>query len=280
MRVFILAEPNLASGVADGLTAAGMDARGEGDVRQVRGFAAEGAVDAIVVHESTPGPTPVQMAPLLRQALGDEAALVLGVSNVRAHDESGPFDATVKLPLATRVLSDRLRRAVHTRRAGDGDTRALLADIEIRHMQLDGQNHYQVLGVKRGAAHDEIVAAWDRLSLALHPDRLRGLTDPNARQRALDVYARVVEAAHVLRDPEARARYDQVHGGRGRTAALLPLDALSDDPRVQKYLRLAKVSILNHDEKMARVHLDFAARMEPENTMLAERLAALTPNED
>jgi hypothetical protein len=82
----------------------------------------------------------------------------------------------------------------------------------------------------------------------------------------------------VLRDPEARAKYDRDRGGGGRTAAALPIDALSDDPRVQKYLRLAKVALVNQDRKMARVHLEFAARMEPDNAMLAERLASLAEN--
>jgi len=279
VRVFILAETVLADRVVHGLADAGFAVEGDADVRQIRGFAAGGDIDAVVVHESAPGPTPETVAPLLRKALGDDTAIVLGVGDVRAHDDDSPFDATVKLPLATRVLADRLRRAVRARRSGGGDARALLADIEIRYVRLSGQDHYEVLGVKPGAAHDEIVAAWDRLSLGLHPDRLRALANPEALQRANDVYARVVEAANVLRDPEARARYDRERGGVGRTAASLPLDELSDNPKVQKYLRLAKVSLLNHDEKMARVHLEFAATMEPDNPLIAERVASLTPNE-
>lgn len=279
MRVFILAAPALAARVAADLQGLGLDALGDADVRSIRGFAAAGPVDAVVAHDSAPGPTPAAVAPVLRRALGDDAALLHGVSAVVAHDETGPFDATIKLPLAPRVCADRIRRAVRDRRAGDGDVRALLADIEIRYVRLAGQDHYDVLGVPKDADHDTIVAAWDRLSLALHPDRLRGVSDERARDHAREIYARAVEAAHVLRDPKARAKYDRDHGGGGRTAASLPLDALSDDPRVQKYLRLAKVSLLNHDRKMARVHLEFAARMEPENAMLAERLATLAADE-
>jgi curved DNA-binding protein CbpA len=67
-----------------------------------------------------------------------------------------------------------------------------------------GPDHYQLLGVARGASREEIAQAWRRRAQAEHPDRWPGEAgEAAARFRAL------AEAYRVLGDPGRRAAYDR-----------------------------------------------------------------------
>jgi curved DNA-binding protein len=64
------------------------------------------------------------------------------------------------------------------------------------------RDYYEVLGVPRGAAADEIQQAYRRLARRYHPDVNK---DPSAEDR----FKEVNEAYQVLSDPDTRARYDR-----------------------------------------------------------------------
>ncbi|MFZ9887351.1 MAG: DnaJ C-terminal domain-containing protein [Myxococcota bacterium] len=68
------------------------------------------------------------------------------------------------------------------------------------------QDYYETLGVKRSSTPEEIKKAYRRLSKEYHPDR-------NKSPGAEETFKKVSEAYEVLKDPQKRARYDQV--GRG-----------------------------------------------------------------
>jgi curved DNA-binding protein len=68
------------------------------------------------------------------------------------------------------------------------------------------QDYYKTLGVERGASQDEIKKAFRGLSMKYHPDR-------NDAAGAEDKFKEVNEAYEVLKDPEKRARYDQLGSG-------------------------------------------------------------------
>jgi molecular chaperone DnaJ len=61
-------------------------------------------------------------------------------------------------------------------------------------------DHYEALGVARGATAAEIRRAYRRLALRLHPDR--------AGPASTEQFQRVSLAYHVLSNPTARASYD------------------------------------------------------------------------
>ncbi|HZO65149.1 MAG: DnaJ C-terminal domain-containing protein [Kribbellaceae bacterium] len=65
----------------------------------------------------------------------------------------------------------------------------------------DRRDFYEVLGVKRDAAPDEIQRAYRKLARTYHPDINK---DPQAENR----FKEVSEAYDVLSDPEQRKRYD------------------------------------------------------------------------
>lgn len=73
-----------------------------------------------------------------------------------------------------------------------------------------GNSPYQVLGVERTATQDEIKTAYRKLAMRYHPDRNPG--DSEAEER----FKQVSEAYATLRDPEARARFDQYGNAGGR----------------------------------------------------------------
>ena len=70
------------------------------------------------------------------------------------------------------------------------------------------RDYYEVLGVERGAANDELKRAYRKLAMEHHPDRNGGCTDSEARFKELS------EAYAVLSDADKRAAYDRYgHAG-------------------------------------------------------------------
>jgi curved DNA-binding protein CbpA len=70
-------------------------------------------------------------------------------------------------------------------------------------------DHYQLLGVDRGASREEIAQAWRRRARAEHPDRRPG----EAGEAAAGRFQALAEAWHVLADPARRAAYDRALEG-------------------------------------------------------------------
>src|SRR3954468_6561055 len=70
------------------------------------------------------------------------------------------------------------------------------------------RDFYEVLGVDRGAAADDIKKAYRKLAIKFHPDK--NPDDPTAE----DKFKEAAEAYSILSDENKRARYDQYgHAG-------------------------------------------------------------------
>lgn len=73
---------------------------------------------------------------------------------------------------------------------------------------MSKRDYYEVLGIQRGAAKDEIKKAYRKLAMQYHPDR--NPNNPEAEQK----FKEASEAAEVLLSDEKRSRYDQFgHAG-------------------------------------------------------------------
>jgi DnaJ-class molecular chaperone len=68
---------------------------------------------------------------------------------------------------------------------------------------MAGRDYYEVLGINRSAAPDEVKRAYRRLSKEFHPDR--NPNDPAAEAK----FKEVQKAYETLKDPKKRADYDQ-----------------------------------------------------------------------
>jgi curved DNA-binding protein CbpA/CheY-like chemotaxis protein len=69
-------------------------------------------------------------------------------------------------------------------------------------------NHYQVLGVQRGADAEAVKAAYFEAAKKFHSDSFSGLELGSARPLVEELFTRVSEAYGVLTDPGKRAEYD------------------------------------------------------------------------
>lgn len=70
-------------------------------------------------------------------------------------------------------------------------------------MSVEFEDYYKVLGVKRDASQQEIQKAFRKLAKKYHPDVSK---EPDAEEQ----FKKVNEAYEVLKDPEARQKYDQL----------------------------------------------------------------------
>jgi len=63
---------------------------------------------------------------------------------------------------------------------------------------------YEILGIERAAAADEIKSAYRKAALKWHPDR-----NPTKKQEAEEKFREATEAYSILTDPQKRAAYDR-----------------------------------------------------------------------
>ena len=70
-------------------------------------------------------------------------------------------------------------------------------------MASEKRDYYEVLGLTKGAADDEIKKAYRKMAKQYHPDLHPGDKEAEAK------FKEVNEAYEILSDPDKRAKYDQ-----------------------------------------------------------------------
>ncbi|KAI5095705.1 dnaJ-like subfamily C member 11 [Silurus meridionalis] len=77
--------------------------------------------------------------------------------------------------------------------------------------EIDNDDYYSLLNVRREATQEELKASYRRLCMLYHPDKHR---DPELKRQAEQLFNLVHQAYEVLSDPQSRAIYD-IYGKRG-----------------------------------------------------------------
>ncbi|KAG8568614.1 hypothetical protein GDO81_014075 [Engystomops pustulosus] len=77
--------------------------------------------------------------------------------------------------------------------------------------EVDNDDYYALLNVRREATQEELKASYRRLCMLYHPDKHR---DPELKTQAEQLFNLVHQAYEVLSDPQSRAIYD-VYGKKG-----------------------------------------------------------------
>ncbi|MFT7798382.1 dnaJ homolog subfamily C member 11-like isoform X2 [Arapaima gigas] len=77
--------------------------------------------------------------------------------------------------------------------------------------ELDNQDYYSLLNVRRETTSEELKSSYRRLCMLYHPDKHR---DPELKRQAEKLFNVVHQAYEVLSDPQSRAIYD-IYGKRG-----------------------------------------------------------------
>jgi len=70
-------------------------------------------------------------------------------------------------------------------------------------------NHFEILGVRRGATAKEISSAYVALARENHPDRVSGSTSAEVRELASQILFLISSAHDALADPKERKRYEE-----------------------------------------------------------------------
>lgn len=161
---------------------------------------------------------------------------------------------------------------VATRAATDAD-RALKAEADRAHAAMAKQNHYEFLGLARGADDAAVRAAYVKLAREFHPDRVAGLGDADLQIKVDALFKRLGDAQQAVATADARAQYDRTLdalGGSGATAdgkrQRRPLEA-------QNASKIADVYFKKKEYKNAEAHFRQAANFDPEDPKILTALA-------
>jgi len=177
-------------------------------------------------------------------------------------------------------------------------TKKLRTSVEIETLAeiLDDVDYYSILQLTMESSQNEIGPAYRAESRRLHPDRFSTFGDDRISEKANVIFKLASEAHQCLKDPEKRARYDQlVEAGILRFTddanALAQADKRKSDvdgaatnPKAEKYWHMALRDWKDESYKACVMNIKFALNFEPGNETFKEWLdkanKALVEEED
>lgn len=282
LLLFACVRPELQNAIGQELRASHLRVVVTSNPRDIRAVAAEQVIAAVVLDSRLEGPPAAELAAAFASGLPEETAFVLLVDEL-AGEPSSRFDAVVRIPCGHGVLRDVVMRTLGLRWAEFGaPERSMGEELAERAARMVEQTHYEVLGLADDVPVDLVVAAFDRLSMRLHPERLAA--SGVSSDLANEVYARICEAYRALRSPGTREAYDlQLQRSASQDSAAitrpsttaLPLEELSTHPIARRHLRIAQQALAVRDFAMAIAQIRFAASKDTNNALIPAQLAQL-----
>jgi len=281
LLLFACVRPELQNAIGQELRASHLRVVVTSNPRDIREVAAEQVIAAVVLDSRLEGPPAAELAAAFASGLPEETAFVLLVDELTGQP-TPRFDAVVRIPCGHGVLRDVVMRTLGLRWAEFGEPeRSMQEELAERAERMVEQTHYEVLGLADDVPVDLVVAAFDRLSMRLHPERLAA--SGVSSDLANEVYARICEAYRTLRSPGTREAYDlQLRAATPDSAAItrpsttaLPLEELSTHPIARRHLRIAQQALAVRDFAMAIAQIRFAASKDLNNALIPAQLAQL-----
>lgn len=147
---------------------------------------------------------------------------------------------------------------------------------------IDDLDYYQILKLDQMAFDEDIKRAYFEESRIYHPDKYFE-EPPEVQEKINKIFKRVCEAYKVLSDQEKRALYTKLVTGSDRQKYLrFDLRLLKaetekkedegSNPLAKKYFKMAKTAFQNKDFKGAKINLQLAIKVDPNNQTFAAKL--------
>ncbi|MFO8056970.1 MAG: J domain-containing protein [bacterium] len=148
---------------------------------------------------------------------------------------------------------------------------------------IDEMDYYQILKVKQKAFTEEIKRAYFKQSRLFHPDKYYN-EDPALVNLVTKIFKRMNEAYKVLSDPRKRPVYTRAINGPQREKFLRFDPKMMENAGAKekedegqtamgkKYYQMAKTAINNKDYNAAKINLQLASKMEPNNKTFKSKL--------
>ena len=134
-----------------------------------------------------------------------------------------------------------------------------LASLRAAYERLAKADHFEALGVSRGAGAAQVKAAYFALAKAWHPDSAAPEEPPEARQLRADLFARISESWSVLGDEPRRRQYlEDLKAG-----ATTPVDVAAII-EAENTFQKATVLVRSRQYEAARAELDRAIELNKE----------------
>ncbi len=139
---------------------------------------------------------------------GPEIEIVVAAQASGAGADPAREKTTAQRDPARQAAADELRR-----------------EVTALHARLGDLDHWQLLGLERGASPADVKRAYLKAAKRLHPDHLMRLGLEDLKETANSVFTQIARAHEVLTDPDERARYEESQSGVSETEAILAAQA-------------------------------------------------------
>jgi hypothetical protein len=126
------------------------------------------------------------------------ARTLLGLLQAELIEPEGDHAAPESKPSAPEPAPPERTPPPKAEKPTDGDRDREIAEVERLFQEFQFKNHWEVLGIERGAGTEEIKQAFFRGAKRFHPDRFRRITDPDFQEKLSYVFRRVNEAHETL----------------------------------------------------------------------------------
>ncbi|HPM75896.1 MAG TPA: DnaJ domain-containing protein [bacterium] len=149
-------------------------------------------------------------APAKKSALLDDDDVIV-FDEMPAEEVVGEEEAESELELELRAFEaggeEHELVPIDQAGAAPDDLRQRIMDL---YLKLESSNHYEILGVERGADAATIKGAYHRLVQQFHEDKIGpALTDAETKQQANSVMQAITTAYETLSSPAKRGEYDR-----------------------------------------------------------------------